>query len=616
VRTPLLALLLLAVPFAHAEEGDARAWHRLVGILQYLEGDYAGAVESQDAGELEEQRAFAKQAVEIAQGMGAPGAPFLPRLEALKARVDKAEDAPGVPRDCGALVADIVRTAGLKRSPHGVPDLGRGAKVFAESCASCHGADGRADTAVGKALVPPAANFHDAERMSTLTPYKAYNTTSFGIAGTGMAAFPQLSDADRWAVAFFLFTLRQPPCSGNPPRLDVDALANTTDAELEKAHGASAVACLRRVMPAADEQGSLAGARKNVHAAMDFGAAGKRDEAKQALLDAYLDGIEPVEPLLKARKPGLVQRIEQVFLQARTAAEAGSPELQGRGKELLGLLDEAEGRSSAPDAVSVFLQALFILLREGFEATVVIAALLAVLKKMKAPHLVRVVHAGWMSAAVVGALAFAFARHLVAGANREWMEGLVALAAVGMLLYAAFWLNSRAGTRKFMNELRGEVQGALGRGSVAGLFFISFSALLRESLETALFLQGLAIDSAAGAAWGAAAGLVALGGLVLFVNRVGYVLPMKTLFTASTWLLFLTAVMLLGKGLHALQEVGALPLRPLPVPGVELLGVYPDLVSLLPQLLLLLAPLPWLMRREGRGDSGPPATPPSPPAAA
>ncbi|MEN9799262.1 MAG: hypothetical protein RL653_2958, partial [Pseudomonadota bacterium] len=203
-----------------------------------------------------------------------------------------------------------------------------------------------------------------------------------------------------------------------------------------------------------------------------------------------------------------------------------------------------------------------------------------------------------------------------AGANREWMEGLVALAAVGMLLYAAFWLNSRAGTRKFMNELRGEVQGALGRGSVAGLFFISFSALLRESLETALFLQGLAIDSAAGAAWGAAAGLVALGGLVLFVNRVGYVLPMKTLFTASTWLLFLTAVMLLGKGLHALQEVGALPLRPLPVPGVELLGVYPDLVSLLPQLLLLLAPLPWLMRREGRGDSGPPATPPSPPAAA
>ena len=101
-----------------------------------------------------------------------------------------------------------------------------------------------------------------------------------------------------------------------------------------------------------------------------------------------------------------------------------------------------------------------------------------------------------------------------------------------------------------------------------------------------MFLQGLALDSAAGVAWGALAGVVALLALVLFVNRVGYRLPMKTLFNASTVLLVVTAVMLLGKGLHALQEVGVLPLAPIPFFTVDLLGIYPDAVSLVPQLVL------------------------------
>jgi high-affinity iron transporter len=145
------------------------------------------------------------------------------------------------------------------------------------------------------------------------------------------------------------------------------------------------------------------------------------------------------------------------------------------------------------------------------------------------------------------------------------------------------------------------MQGALGRGSMAGLFFISFTAVLRESFETAIFLQGLALDSPAGVAWGAAAGVVALLALVLFVNRMGYKLPMKTLFNASTVVLVVTAVMLLGKGLHALQEVGALPLVPLRLVTVDLLGIYPDAVSLVPQVLLAAVPLTLVvLRRKGR----------------
>jgi high-affinity iron transporter len=61
-----------------------------------------------------------------------------------------------------------------------------------------------------------------------------------------------------------------------------------------------------------------------------------------------------------------------------------------------------------------------------------------------------------------------------------------------------------------------------------------------------------------------------------------------------------TAVMLLGKGLHALQEIALLPLKPIPFFTVDFLGIYPDAVSLVPQLLLALAPLAFVLIRRGR----------------
>src|SRR5262249_30674112 len=156
----------------------------------------------------------------------------------------------------------------------------------------------------------------------------------------------------------------------------------------------------------------------------------------------------------------------------------------------------------------------------------------------------------------------AFGRSLVAGANRERVEGIFALLAVAMLLHAALWLNARNTTRKMMGDLREKMGDALGRGSATALFAISFTAVFRETFETAIFLEGLAMDAPRAAVWGAITGAVLLVGLVLAVDRLGLRLPMKTLFDVSTVVLLVTAVVLLGKGIHALQEVGIFPLRP------------------------------------------------------
>jgi high-affinity iron transporter len=595
-RTGLLFLsLLLAVPLAAAaDEGasEGRAWHRLVGILQYLEADYPNAIESQSAFELAEQRSFIAEATDAARELGRQGEAFLPRLEAIKARVDKGADPQGVSRDCAALVEDLVLAGGLARSPRMSPDLERGKAIFQQDCAACHGPDGRAQVAIAQTMEPQPANFHDADLMAGLTPYKAFNTISFGVPGTAMPGFPTLSEQERWAVAFYVFTLRQPPCEGNPPSASLEKLANSTDPELVQAHGEKHLACLRREMPDVDVERGLLTARSHVEQAIQLGAAGDSLGARNALLDAYLNGVEPVEPMLRARSPELVVKLEKAFLDTRLAAEQKSPHLQDEARLLLAVLDEARrGSGNAVGFMSVVWLTLLILLREGFEATVIVAALLAMLRKMQAPSYARVVHVGWVSALGVGAITFIFGRHLLSGANRELLEGIAGLLAVGMLLYAALWLNARANMSRFMGELREKMQGALGRGSMAGLFGIAFSSVLRETVETAIFLQGLALDSAPGVAWGCAAGAVALTVLVLFVNRVGYKLPMKTLFKASTVLLVVTAIILLGKALHALQEVALVPLKPIPFVTIDLLGIYPDAMSLIPQAVLTAIPL-------------------------
>lgn len=583
------------------EVGSSEGWHRLVGILQYMEQDYPVAVAEGSAFELEEQAAFAEEAVRAAGELGPAGAAFAGRLEELRQRVLR-KDAPAeVSRDCAALVEDLVRAGGLARSPRRPPDLREGEALFQVNCAACHGRDGKGETEVAATLEPRPYSFLDPERMDGLTPYKAFNSITFGVTGTGMPAYDVLPEKERWTLAFYLFTLRQPACEGAPPAASLESLASGTDKELAAAHGAGNVACLRRRMPDADEERSLVLAREGVEEALRRAERGDVTGARKAVLDAYLQGVEPVEPLLRAREPALVQELEAGFGQVRLALEQDGQRVEKEGRALLSLIDRARrSRPAAEGFVSVLWLAMLILLREGFEATVVIAALLAVLKKLDQPQHARVVHAGWTSAALVGAGAFVFGRRLLAGANRELLEGGFALLAVGMLVYAALWLNARANLRKFMGQLRNQMEGALGRGSALGLFGIAFTAMLRESVETAIFLEGLSIDSPAGVAWGVGAGLVVLLALVLFIRRVGYRLPMKALFNASTVLLLATAVMLLGSGLHALQEVGMLPLRPLGTFRVEALGVYADAVTLLPQLLLAGAlAYVFLRRRDG-----------------
>jgi high-affinity iron transporter len=573
----------------------------LISILQYLESDYPAAIASGDSGELAEQRSLSAEALAMVRGIP-PLAAFEPRIAGIDARVQQAADGRGVGMDCATIVDDLVAATGIARTPSSPPDLDEGARLFAQTCATCHGATGHGDGVAAAALTPKPADFHADAVMDGLTPFKAFNVIRFGVRGTAMAPFDGLDEKQRWAVAFYLFSLRQPACDHAPARLPLDELANSSDPELVRSHGPGELACLRRKLPALDAPAFLAAARSRVEEATRLASQGDAAGAEKAVLDAYLTDIEPIEPWLRARDAEVVTQLEASFTTTRAALQQRDPHAQDDVRELIALLDRAAGARRTSTKLSVFWFSLLVIVREGFEATVIIAALLAVLKKRKEATRARFVHAGWVSALAVGAVVFTVGRKILAGAMNERLEGCLALVAVAMLLHAALWVNARSTTRKSMGALRDRTQGALDRGALA-LFGIAFLAMFRESFETAVFLEALSIDAPTAVVWGAGVGVLLLLGLVYAVGRAGVRLPMQTLFKVSTVVLLATAVVLLGQGIHSFEEVGILPSRPLPFLRIEFLGIYPDRLGVLAQLFLAAVPLVWKRmnrRREKR----------------
>lgn len=607
--TAALLVLLPEPPKLAASTRAASDSERLVAILQYLESDYPSAVASGSQSELAEQVSLSSEALALARRMDADPA-LVVRVAAIDSRVQHGADAAQVSANCASLVDDLVRSAHIPRAPTTPPDLEQGAHLFAAACAPCHGRSGRGDGPAAAGLSPKPASFYSDDVMRSLTPFKAQSVVRFGVKGTAMVPFDALDENQRWALAFYVFTLRQPPCDRGhaPAGVSLAELANTTDAELGARIGERQVPCLRRNLPALDPPMLIAAARSRLETAQRLAKEGESRGAEGAVLDAYLTDIEPIEGWLKARDAEVVAQLEASFTTTRGALREGNPNAAEDLARLTFLLDRAAGARRASTKQSVFWFSVLVIVREGFEAAVIIAALLAVLKKRKQAGRARWVHAGWISALAVGAALFVVGRKVIAGAMSEKMEGYLAFVAVVMLLRAAIWLNARSTTRQTMGKLRDRAQMALDGGALA-LFGISFLAMFRETFETAVFLEALSIDSASAVAFGAATGAVLLLALVFGVSRLGLRLPMRALFRLSTAVLVATAVMLLGQGIHSFEEVGLLPSSPMPFVRIEFLGVYPDRLGLLSQLALSTLVVAWMVFV---GDARAPGAPSAP----
>ncbi|HET7629672.1 MAG TPA: FTR1 family protein [Bacillales bacterium] len=240
-----------------------------------------------------------------------------------------------------------------------------------------------------------------------------------------------------------------------------------------------------------------------------------------------------------------------------------------------------------------FWDAAIILLREGLEIILILAALLSFLKKTNNADKRKWIWGGAGAGVLVSVgLAFGLTSILtaaVAGKERELLEGITGLAAVVVMFTVGSWLHNKSNIvswNKFINE---KVGTALARGSLWSLAFVSFLTVVREGAETIIFYLGIVSDiSTTQLLTGMATAVLILFVFGFAIIKFSVKLPIGGLFLGITVLIYYLALKFTGESIHALQVVDQVPADSIAgFPTIDWLGVYPTWQTLLAQIVLL-----------------------------
>jgi high-affinity iron transporter len=644
------SLLATAPLLAQSDQDAAR---RIADIAAVAMDEYGlGVADGRivNRPEYDEAVLFLTEARRAAGGLS-PGvaAATTTALDAILAGVE----ARGDPLELRALVdslrARLSAAVGIPLDPvpRAVPSLASGEEIYQKQCAACHGTGGRGDGARAAELEPPPADL-TAGALSASSPLDFFRKINVGVAGTAMPAFQgALDEHARWAVALYASSLRAsqrerangeavlrrgcPECL--PLVSSFAATAGLTDdslaALLADRLGAGpgeavtrAAVAFARVAGAAEALGRdrrleaarvVREAREGLAAARTTVAAGDRETAGRQALDAYLV-FERIEASVRVRDPDAAGEVEAAFAAVRAAVASGDESVVDaavrRAERALDRVVQGMAQHTAPGLL--FAQSLVIILREGFEAILVVGALMAFLVRAGAPERRRDIGLGvlWaVLASLLTAAGFATLFRSAAG-PQEALEGATMLVAAIVLFWVSYWLVSKVEVKKWQAFVATRMDKALTSRRALALAAVAFLAVYREGFETVLFYAALfaTADGTARAAASIAAGLlvgsVLLGILYYLMQRYGGRLPLKPFFAVTSALLYLMAFTFAGQGVAELQEAGYLPMTPLQwLPRVPALGIFPTIQTFLAQSLLAAAlalALVWVFWLEPR----------------
>ena len=257
------------------------------------------------------------------------------------------------------------------------------------------------------------------------------------------------------------------------------------------------------------------------------------------------------------------------------------------------------GRSAA---VATFIACFTIILREGFEAILVVGAIIAYLIKTtekseeERKKQLRPVYIGSIMGIVLSFIS-AWVLNLLKLANsasQEVIEGVTALIAVVVLFYVSNWMVSKSESEAWDKYIKSKIGDATKKGSSFALAFTAFLAVYREGAEVILFYQPLLSGDNINMVWlGFIIGCVCLVFVYLAIRLLSVRLPLKPFFLATSILMAIMSIAFLGSGIKELIEgdvimmtspawVAWIPSNSL----LEILGIYPCVQTVVPQIIL------------------------------
>ena len=601
---------------------DDSSLRTTIHLLDYISRDYTAAVQNGqviDEAEFAEMQEFSDKVYVLIKESKLPKDDKLRMLSQLKElgkQIENKSPHKSIYTLAQQARRDIIKTTGLKTAPLVWPSLENGKNLYVQHCTPCHGVNGLGDGRLAAGLKPAPTNFLNANLMQEISPFQAYNTIKLGVEGTAMQSFATLSDKEIWDLAFYIKSLRFTTQADQYTELqqkfdlanntvNLEEVATLSDVELLKslrndysADTELLLTALRTQFPGDNAQKySLDKARNYLKSALQNYTSGRYSPAREDALAAYLEGIEPSEARLKANAPAFTASLEQQMFEIREIIENKGDKAQVE-KEIdngLAMLRQAEEmmQDKKLNYWLSFALSASIMLREGLEAFLILALILALIRSSGLKKAIPWVHGGWITAILLGVAGWFFSDWVIgiSGKNREIMEGMISLVAVIVLAFVGFWLHDHSHAKNWKKFIEEKISKQLKKDKMFGIAFFSFMVVFREAFESVLFLQAISLEtqpehqSSIGLGVLAAFALIALFA-ILFVKYAKKI-PVRQLFRYSAWVITLLALILIGKGVHSIQEAGWLSITGFPVSvSVDWLGIYPTIETVAAQIIL------------------------------
>ncbi len=609
-----LTLSFLAKAGDQSMEKKART---LTKLLNYIGKDYSRAVDEQkviNEFEYREMKEFTERSKSLFSDLkkadigskisSSDEQKIGNQFDSLRLSIENKASQKKIQHFTNAIKKHVLSLNAFELAPGDWPSLAEGKALYQQKCAQCHGKKGDGDGPSAAALEPKPTNFVE-DSINGVSPFQAFNVIRLGIDGTSMRAFNELSDKEIWEIAFYLKTL---PHKGEYDKNALQALVgkvkkdfslktlakNSDKALIQQLEGDKAaklkkVAALRFHNPNQDKkekaptQIALDFLDESLHLYKNENLEASKDKA----LQAYLQGVEPIEREIKASSPTMVDMLEKDMENVRAAIDAEKPVSQVKAKVEGAKKTVKEAKALMGEENFSFWSASVasgsILLREGLEAFLIIITILSVLRAAGAGYAARWVHGGWILAILIGIISWFFTDWLIAmgGTNRELLEGIFALIAVFILLYIGFWFHSKTEAQQWKAFVENKIGKVLNEKNLLGLTAISFVVVFREAFESVLFLTtlNLKVDPAdkAGIWVGALIAAVIVFIIAVLILKYSKKIPIPKLFKYSAIVISILAVIMAGNGIHELQEAGYVSITQFPIDfRVGVLGIYPS----------------------------------------
>ena len=525
---------------------------------------------------------FAKLSVEITDPQKAEN--LKNQLINMMGLVKDKVDSQKIWEEVNSINSELLATFNIEinKTPITPISLVNGKKIFESNCLICHGLTGNGDGPMASQFDPSPAVLSNAKLTgdANTTAYDNFEVINVGIANTAMMAWAGvLSETQIWDVTYYIRTFSNVNIQLPPVNLELAAIESSAD-------NAGKLAAM-----VVDEVRGL------LDKSLEIYKSGQGDDAAEVAFDAYL-AYEKIESNLITKDKSLGVNLELAFSRYRGEIKRNAPfeHVQSLNNEInLKLSKGLELLKSEVGFTGMFFQSFSIIVREGFEAILIIAALIAFLIKSRNQARVKSIHIG----VVVGILASFATAYIIqeilhlSMASQELLEGWIMLTAVVVLFWVSYWLVSKIETRKWQNYINKKMRGALSKGNTFTLGAVAFISVYREGFETVLFYKALylyADNATGGIIPGFLAGCVVLAGVFYLINTLGMRIPIKWFFGFTSVLLYYMAFTFMGKGVHELQmgEQVSMTVANF-LPSIHWLGMYPTWETFIGQAVLFAA---------------------------